>query len=119
VQIHGRAVADLLTRAAARRLIDRLEVRLSQAPYEVARTPTEVVDAAEGQVRPLPRDAYCPTLDRLHLAVMKAFDLRDCSPTTTPRRVRRGRSVSRSWFLAECSEAAAGCPQAALMVQPG
>ena len=40
------------------------------------RAPTAVVDVAEGQARTLPRDAYCPTLDRLHLAVMKSLDLR-------------------------------------------
>jgi predicted nucleic acid-binding protein len=76
VQIHARGVGGLLTRAGARSLIDRLEGLLRQEPYELVRTPPEVVEAAEGQVRALPRDAYCPTLDRLHLAVMKALDLR-------------------------------------------
>lgn len=74
-QIHARAVGGLLTRPAARSLRDRLDAVLRQAPYEVVRTPSEVVDLAEAQVRPLSRDAYCPTLDRLHLAVMKALDL--------------------------------------------
>lgn len=76
VQVHARAAGGLLTRPAARSLIDRLEKLLRQAPYEVVRAPTAVVDVAEGQARTLPRDAYCPTLDRLHLAVMKSLDLR-------------------------------------------
>ena len=76
VQVHARAVGGLLTRPAARSLVHRLEKLLRQAPYEVVRAPTAVVDVAEGQVRTLPRDAYCPTLDRLHLAVMKSLDLR-------------------------------------------
>src|SRR5439155_18822 len=76
VQVQARAAGGLLTRPAARSLIDRLEKLLRQAPYEVVRAPTAVVDVAEEQVRTLPRDAYCPTLDRLHLAVMKSLDLR-------------------------------------------
>jgi len=76
VQVQARAAAGLLTRPAARSLVARLEALLGQTPYEVVRAPAEVVDVAEGQVRPLPREAYCPTLDRLHLAVMKSLDLR-------------------------------------------
>jgi predicted nucleic acid-binding protein len=75
VQVHARTVGGLLTRAAARSLIERLDELLRRDPYEVVRTPTEIVDLAEGQVRPLPRRAYCPTLDRLHLAVMRLLDL--------------------------------------------
>jgi predicted nucleic acid-binding protein len=75
VQIHARAVGGFLTRPAARSLVARLETVLRQVPYDVVRMPAEVVDLAEAQVRPLARDAYCPTLDRLHLAVMKALDV--------------------------------------------
>jgi predicted nucleic acid-binding protein len=75
VQIHARAVGGFLTRPAARSLVARLETVLGQVPYDVVRMPAEVVDLAEAQVRPLARDAYCPTLDRLHLAVMKALDV--------------------------------------------
>jgi predicted nucleic acid-binding protein len=74
-QIHARAVGGFLTRPAARSLVARLETVLRQVPYDVVRMPAEVVDLAEAQVRPLARDAYCPTLDRLHLAVMKALDV--------------------------------------------
>jgi predicted nucleic acid-binding protein len=75
VQIHARAVGGFLTRPAARSLVARLETVLRQVPYDVVRMPAEVVDLAEAQVRPLARDAYCPTLDRLHLAVMKALEV--------------------------------------------
>ncbi len=75
VQIHARAVGGLLSWPAARSLIKRLDELLRQDPYEVVRTPAEIVDLAEGQVRGLPRRAYCPTLDRLHLAAMRSLDL--------------------------------------------
>jgi predicted nucleic acid-binding protein len=75
VHIHARTVGGLLTRAAARSLIERLEELLRREPYEVVRIGTEVTELAEGQVRRLPRRGYCPTLDRLHLAVMKSLDL--------------------------------------------
>lgn len=75
VQVHARVVGGLLTRPTARALVGRLEKLLGQAPYELVLAPTDVVDAAERQVRLLPRDGYCPTLDRLHLAVMQSFDL--------------------------------------------
>ena len=39
-------------------------------------TPTAVIDVAEEHLRRLPREAHCPTLDRLHLAAMEAFNLR-------------------------------------------
>ena len=76
VQLHARTVGGLLTRPAVRSLVNRLDELLRQDPYEVVRIPSEIVELAEGQVRPLPRGAYCPTLDRLHLAVMKSLDLR-------------------------------------------
>lgn len=76
VQIHGRRVGGLLKDGAARSLVARLEAVLRQAPYEVVRTPAEVVDVAEEHLRSLPREAHCPTLDRLHLAVMKSLDVR-------------------------------------------
>jgi len=34
----------------------------------------EIVETAERQITALPKDGYCPTLDRLHLAVMQALD---------------------------------------------
>ena len=42
----------------------------------VVSTPPAVIDVAEGHLRRLPREAHCPTLDRLHLAAMEALNLR-------------------------------------------
>ncbi len=75
VQIHARAAGGILTRAAARSLVARLDGLLGREPYEATRIPAEIVELAAAQVQPLPRRAYCPTLDRLHLAVMTALDL--------------------------------------------
>lgn len=76
VQIHARRSGGLLREAAARALVARLDTVLRQIPYEVVRTPAEMVDVAEAHLRSLPREAHCPTLDRLHLAVMKSLDVR-------------------------------------------
>jgi len=76
VQIHARRSGGLLREAAARALRARLDTVLRQTPYEVVRTPAEMVDMAEAHLRSLPREAHCPTLDRLHLAVMKSLDVR-------------------------------------------
>ncbi len=75
VQIHARATGGLLTRPAGRTLVARLEALLSQAPYDVVRATADIVDRAGEQVRSLPKDAYCPTLDRLHLAVMHELQI--------------------------------------------
>jgi uncharacterized protein with PIN domain len=75
VQMHARVSGGLLPRATARSLLVRMERLLGQAPYELVRAPTDLVDQAADQIRLLPKDGYCPTLDRLHLAVMQAFDL--------------------------------------------
>ena len=74
-QLHARTVGGLLSRPAARRLVERLDAILRQAPYELARTPADVVDDAGAQLRSFPGDAYCPTLDRLHLAAMQGLDV--------------------------------------------
>ena len=76
VQIYARGAGGLLEGTAVRSLVARLEAVLRQAPYEVVRTPAEVVDVAERHLRSLPREAHCPTLDRLHLAVMRSLDVR-------------------------------------------
>jgi predicted nucleic acid-binding protein len=76
VQIHARTAGGGLTRAAARALIARLATLLGQAPYELVRVPAGIIERADAQVRSLSKDAYCPTLDRLHLAVMQDLDIR-------------------------------------------
>lgn len=76
VQIHARRAGGLLGDAAARALSARLDAMLALTPYEVVRTPAEVVDVAERQLRALARGGHCPTLDRLHLAVMESLGLR-------------------------------------------
>lgn len=76
VQIHARLCGGLLSRPAGRQLIRRLDELLRRTPYDVVRVPLSALDLAEKQVRPPQREAYCPTLDRLHLAVMRALDVR-------------------------------------------
>ena len=75
VQVHARAAGGLLTRPAARSLIDRLEKLLRQARYEVVR--------ADGRRRRGRRAGPDAPARRLlsdagpsHLAVMKSLDLR-------------------------------------------
>lgn len=76
VQIQARRAGGLLRETAASALVARLDTVLRQTPYEIVRTPAEMVDVAEAHLRSLPREAHCPTLDRLHLAVMKSLDVR-------------------------------------------
>jgi uncharacterized protein with PIN domain len=76
VQIHARFAGGLLSRPAARRVTARLDEILRQDPFEVVQGPPDIVELAEAQVRPLTRGAHCPTLDRLHLAVMRSLALR-------------------------------------------
>jgi predicted nucleic acid-binding protein len=75
VQVHARVVGGILTRAAARALVRRLDELLRKEPYEVVGIPPDIVDIAEDHVRRLPPRAYCPTLDRLHLGVMQSLHL--------------------------------------------
>jgi len=75
VQVHARVAGGLLTRAAARALMRRLDDLLREEPYDLMRIPPESVDVAEEQVRRLQPDAHCPTLDRLHLGVMHALQV--------------------------------------------
>jgi uncharacterized protein with PIN domain len=98
VQIHARAVGGLLTRPAARSLVARLDQLLRQDPYEVMRAPADITDMAETHVRELPRRAYCPTLDLLHLAVMKSLTL-DRLLTNDDPQARAARALGYSVML--------------------
>lgn len=75
VQLHGRLAGGHLPRPVTRALLTRLDAMLKQRPYFLVRSPGDFIEAAERQVRSLPRAAHCPTLDRLHLAVMKSLGL--------------------------------------------
>jgi uncharacterized protein with PIN domain len=75
-QIHGRLAAGLLARPAVRTLVSRFDEILECPPYEVVQVSSRIIDQAEEQVRRFSRDAYCPTLDRLHLAAMEEIGLR-------------------------------------------
>jgi predicted nucleic acid-binding protein len=72
-QVHWRVAGGHLKRVGAKTLLARMDSMLSQAPYDLVRAPAEIVDAAQRQARSLPKDGYCPTLDRLHLAVMQTL----------------------------------------------
>ena len=76
VQLHGRGSGGLLKPASVRSLVAHLQALLGQDPYEMVHTPPTAIDVAKEQLRRLPREAHCPTLDRLHLASMEAFNLR-------------------------------------------
>lgn len=76
VQVHWRVAGGHLKRSGARMLLSRMDALLQQAPCELVRAPVEAIDVAEQQVRSLPRHGYCPTLDRLHLAVMQTLGVR-------------------------------------------
>lgn len=98
VQVHARAVGGLLSRPAARSLAERLDELLRQDPYDVVPAPADVFDLAETQVRSLPRRAYCPTLDRLHLATMKSLAL-DRLLTNDDSQARAARALGYSVIL--------------------
>lgn len=74
-QIHARVLGGTLKRSSAKSLVARMDALLAEAPCELLRAPAEIVDVAESQIRSFPRSGYCPTLDRLHLAVMTALDI--------------------------------------------
>jgi predicted nucleic acid-binding protein len=71
VQVHGRRLAGLLTRARAQRLEAVLEQTLSMRPFEVVPFAAAALERARGQARAAQKAAQCRTLDRLHLAVME------------------------------------------------
>jgi predicted nucleic acid-binding protein len=73
VQVHARVAGGHMPRAAGRLLLKRLDSLLHWAPYSVAREPADFLEVAEAQARALSREGYCPSLDRLHLAVMQAL----------------------------------------------
>lgn len=74
IQIHSRVVGGHIARSTAKALLTLMDRLLGEAPYEIVRVPGEIVEIAERQTKPLPKQGYCPTLDRLHLAVMQALD---------------------------------------------
>ena len=75
VQIHARTAGGVLTRPAGRAVMERLDVLLRQEPYEVVHGGADAIELAQREVRRLSRRAHCPTLDRLHLGVMKSLAL--------------------------------------------
>jgi predicted nucleic acid-binding protein len=102
VQVHARAAGGLLTARAARVLADRLDELLRHEPYDVVRTPSDLVDVAEAQVRPFLRDAHCPTLDRLHLAAMNSLEV-DRLLTNDGAQARAARALGISVVVARTS----------------
>jgi len=72
VQIHARVEGGLLTQAASRRLVARIDAVLQSQPYDrVDCTPT-LTAIAERQVRAR-ASVHCRTMDRLHLATMEGL----------------------------------------------
>ena len=74
--LHGRVAGRHLSRAAARRLVRRLDSLLETDPYEHMAVPVTIYDLAVEQVATFAASTYCRSLDRLHLAIMDALRLR-------------------------------------------
>ncbi|MBY0274318.1 type II toxin-antitoxin system VapC family toxin [Candidatus Binatia bacterium] len=91
-QVHWRVAGGHLKPPGGRALLARMDDLLRQAPFDVVRAPAEVIDAAEQHVRALPRSGYCPTLDRLHLAIMQALGF-DRLLTNDDAQARAGRAL--------------------------
>jgi predicted nucleic acid-binding protein len=75
VQIQGRVSGRRLTAGIATQLRRRIDALLESAPFELVPSPPDVMETAEAQIRRKPR-SHCRTLDRLHLAIVQALDLR-------------------------------------------
>ena len=97
-QIHSRVLGGNLTRASARSLVARMDGLLADDPCELLRAPAEIIDVAEGQIRGFPKSGLCPTLDRLHLAVMTALDV-DRLLTNDDAQARAARALDFSVSL--------------------
>ncbi len=72
-QIHARTAGGLLSPARAGRLWKRFETVIALAPYEQLRCPADVIDIAAEQINLAARNAYCRTIDRMHLATMQVL----------------------------------------------
>lgn len=66
----------MLSAAAARRLVERIDQVLQEEPYDLVPCPPTIIEIADTQVRALAKSAYCRMLDRLHLATMEVLALR-------------------------------------------
>ena len=73
VQIQGRVAGGLLTSRQGKQLLVKLGSILARHPLETVIEPPDALGVAEKQAREAPKGAYCPTLDRLHLAIMEAL----------------------------------------------
>jgi predicted nucleic acid-binding protein len=73
--LHGRVAGGHLSRAAARRLAQRLDTLLDTAPYDCMNVPVTIYELAVEQIAPLAPQSCCRSLDRLHLAIMDALRL--------------------------------------------
>lgn len=71
VQIQGRRLSGVLSRARAQRLEAALEQTVRMRPFEVVPFAAAALERARAQARAAPKAAHCRTLDRLHLAVME------------------------------------------------
>lgn len=76
VQIQGRIAGGSLSARSAVALLSMVDRTLTQLPYELAETPSNVYAVATAQLLPLGRAVHCRTLDRLHLAAMETLGLR-------------------------------------------
>ncbi len=74
VQVHRRVAAGKIRRQVGVRLLAQIEARLHASPFDLRECPPGLIKVAEEQAATW--KAYCPTLDRLHLAAMQLLQLR-------------------------------------------
>ena len=74
VQIQRREVGGLLVAAKARERRQKLDAVIAAVPFHLRKCPAGLIEVAGKQTAS--SAAYCPTLDRLHLAAMEIFGLR-------------------------------------------
>ena len=73
-QVRSRVAGGVISLKTEAALITQIESRLASAPFELHKCPASLIDVAEKQIAS--SQAYCPTLDRLHLAAMEIFKVR-------------------------------------------
>ena len=74
VQIQRRQAGGLLVAAKAQERRQKLDTVIVAAPFHLRKCPGDLIEIAGKQAAS--SVAYCPTLDRLHLAAMQIFGLR-------------------------------------------
>lgn len=97
-QIHARVAGGSLSAPFAARLRGHLDALLKTAPYDLVSLPPRVIELAEAQIDLRRTTPHCRTLDRLHLAIMRASALTRLL-TNDDAQARVARSLSLTVLL--------------------